>query len=94
MIGITNVGRFEINIPLLWYTTEEAAALLKVAESTIRGWIAQGALVASHIGERIIRISSLDLWDFMERHKTPTLPEIYNTESLEQRQLQESPQRI
>jgi len=47
------------------YTVEEAALYLGVSNKTVYKWISEGKLKASRLGQRMIRIESFDLMNFI-----------------------------
>ena len=54
--------------PLMrFYTIAEVANLLAVSQRSVRRWIANGELLAHHLG-RSVRISDADLRAFLQRH--------------------------
>lgn len=51
-------------------TLREAAAALKVSESTIRRWIREGSLTAYKVGKRgQLRLRAEELESFLEKHR-------------------------
>ena len=54
--------------PLILYSIEEVAGILKVSTKTIRRWIKSGELVAHQIG-RQWRISDADLQAFVRMRR-------------------------
>jgi len=51
-------------------TLREAAAALKVSESTIRRWIREGSLTAYKVGKRgQLRLRNEELESFLEKHR-------------------------
>lgn len=52
------------------FTTAEAAAILNVSLRTMQGWLKDGLLPYTSLGEggRLVRIRSTDLTDFVEQN--------------------------
>jgi excisionase family DNA binding protein len=55
------------------YTTAEAAAILNVSLRTVQGWIRDGTLPHTRLGDggRLVRIRAQDLEDFIQQGYQP-----------------------
>jgi excisionase family DNA binding protein len=58
--------------PLTFYTVAQVAELLAVSTRSVRRWIAGGELLAHKFG-RQIRVSEIDLRDFVAGHRAGNL---------------------
>lgn len=51
-----------------WYSVEDISKKLGFAESTIRGWIANGELPAARFGKKGYRVKREDYEQFVKDH--------------------------